>query len=178
VIKYQDTTVEVEQTLGELAALIRRYGDARFEQSWDEDGRMGSVRFAVRHDTLGELPVLLTARTARIEAIMREAGLWKSYEEEAREERLSTQTHRIAWRHLKDLTEQLLLAVSLGLKTLPEAFLADVEVLDPAAGETLTMARFLDRHASAGSRGLELESGPPRRGPIALPGAHDPRPSS
>lgn len=60
---------------------------------------------------------------------MLEAGLWKSYSPSARAGKLEKQSQRIAWRHLKDLTERLLLAVSPGLKTLPEAFLADVEML-------------------------------------------------
>ncbi len=177
VIKYQDTKVEVEKTVSELAALIKRYGGSRFEQAWTPSGGVEGVRFAIRHETLGELPVNLTAKTAQIRRIMEEAGLWKTYPKAEREEKLETQAQRIqaqriAWRHLKDLTEQLLLAVSLGLKTLPEAFLADVEMLDQATGETLRMGEFLERHASLGPGGLEIDAANSSgSGAIPLPAA-------
>lgn len=168
-IKYQDTTVDVEKTVGELSALIKKYGGSRFETAWTEDGGVGGVRFAVRHETLGELPVSLTAKTAQIRRIMRDAGLWKTYPLAERQRKLETQAQRIAWRHIKDLTEQLLLAVSLGLKTLPEAFLADVEILDAQTGETVRMGEFLERRASSGPGGLELDAGETARGAIPLP---------
>lgn len=170
VIKYQDTKVEVEKTVSELAVLIKRYGGSRFEQAWTPSGGVEGVRFAIRHETLGELPVNLTAKTAQIRRIMKEAGLWKTYPKAERERKLETQAQRIAWRHLKDLTEQLLLAVSLGLKTLPEAFLADVEMLDAQTGETVRMGEFLERRASVGPGGLEIEAASPARA-IPLPAA-------
>lgn len=169
VIKYQGTKVDVEKTVGELSALIKKYGGSRFEQQWTESGGVGGVRFAVRHETLGELPVNLTANTGQIRRIMADAGLWKSYAPDARSEKLETQSQRIAWRHLKDLTEQLLLAVSIGLKTLPEAFLADVELYDRERGELVRMAEYLERRASAGPDGLEIAAGETARGVIPLP---------
>lgn len=169
VIKYQDTDVDVERTVAELAALIKRYGGSRFEQQWRKDGGVGGVRLAVRRESLSELPVSLAAKTAEIERTMRDAGLWKSYTPEARAQKLETQAHRIAWRHLKDLSEQLLLAVSLGLKTLPEAFLADVEVYDRQRGELVRMAEFLERRASSGPEGLELLAAEENRRAIPLP---------
>ncbi len=171
VIKYQDTKVDVEKTVSELSSLIKRYGGSRFEQSWTEDGGVGGVRFAVRHETLGELPVSLTAKTAQIKRILLDEGIWKTYPPKEREERIEKQAQRIAWRHLKDLTEQLLLAVSLGLKTLPEAFLADVEMLDHATGETVRMGEYLERRASSGPGGLELleAAGSSSRHAIPLP---------
>ncbi len=70
IIKYQDIEVPVEKTISDLSALIKRYGGTRFEQSWSESGAVRGVRFAVRHESLGELPVNLMARTEQIERIM------------------------------------------------------------------------------------------------------------
>lgn len=69
-IKYQDTKVEVEKTLSELTALIKRYGGTRFEQNWTPEGRVCDVRCAIHHDSLGELQVRLVARTGRIQRIL------------------------------------------------------------------------------------------------------------
>lgn len=156
-IKYQDTKVPVEQTLSELAGLVKRYGGARFEQGWTPEGRVSEVRFAIRHDTLSELPVRLPARTGRVQAILYEAGLWRSYPRQEREEKIAAQAERISWRHVKDLTEQLLLAVSLDIRSLAEAFLADVEIVDPELGEPVRMAEYLEQRAVAHARGLVLE---------------------
>lgn len=159
----------VEKTVAELSALIKKYGGSRFEQQWDQDGGVGGVRFAIRHESLGELPVSLTARTAQIRRILLDAGLWKTYSRSDRDRKVETQAQRIAWRHLKDLTEQLLLAVSLGLRTLPEAFLADVEILDEATGETVRMAEYLERRASVGPSGLEIAAAEDGHDAIPLP---------
>ncbi len=44
---------------------------------------------AVRHETLGELTVSLTARMAEIRRIMFDAGLWKSYTPHDRERKIA-----------------------------------------------------------------------------------------
>lgn len=171
-IKYESTEVDVEKTLAALTKLIRDHGGRRFEQTWDPFGRVAAVRFALDHPTLGELPVHLPARTQKIRRILDEAGKWRSYPEAERQHKLSEQAERIAWRHTHDLVEQLLLAVRLGVKELHEAFLADVEVLDRASGETVRMTEFLERRARAsGTPGgaLELEGEPEDRRAIALP---------
>lgn len=170
-IKYQDTRVEVEKTLSELTALIKRYGGTSFEQHWTPEGRVSDVRFAIHHDTLGELPVRLVARTGRIQRILLDAGLWKSYQKTERENKIAAQAEKIAWRHIKDLTEQLLLAVQLDIRSLPEAFLADVEIVDPRLGESVRMAEYLESRASAGPEGLMLEE--PETTAISMPPADD-----
>lgn len=173
IVKYESTEVEVERTLAGLAKLIRGYGGRRFEQVWDAEGRAVAVRFAVEHPSLGELPVHLPARTAKIRRILLDGGKWKSLPTSERERRVAEQAERIAWRHISDLTEQLLLAVQLDLKTLSEAFLADVEMYDRERGELVRMADFLERRGSVGPSGLELASssaaGDERRAAIPLP---------
>lgn len=169
IVKYESTEVAVEKTLAGLAGLIRRYGGRRFEQIWDKAGNAVAVRFAIDHPSLGELPVHLPARTAKIERILLDGGKWRSYPEGERGEKIAEQAHRIAWRHISDLTEQLLLAVQLDIKTLSEAFMADVEVYDRERGELVRMAEFLERRASSGPDGLELAAGAEDRRAIPLP---------
>lgn len=168
-IKYQETRVDVEKTLSELTALIKRYGGVRFEQNWTPEGRITDVRFAIHHDSLGELPVRLVARTTRIQQILLDAGLWKSYPAKEREKKIADQAERVAWRHIKDLTEQLLLAVQLDIRSLAEAFLADVEIADPQLGEPVRMAEYLENRASTGPEGLMLDE--PTPGAIPMPPA-------
>lgn len=157
-IKYQETEVPAERSIGQITTLIREYGGTRFEQIWGEDGRVLGIRFAIRHPQIGELPVSLTTKYTQIERILHEAGLWRSMSNTRRSERIGRQAERIAWRHTKDLTEQLLLSVRLGLRTLPAAFMADVEVLDEHTGETVTMFELFERSAelSASGRSIEL----------------------
>ncbi len=155
IVKYESTEVAVEKTLAGLAKLIRGYGGRRFEQIWDPAGRAVAgravaVRFAVDHPSLGELPVHMPARTVKIRRILLDGGKWRSYPEGEREEKVAEQAERIAWRHISDLTEQLLLAVRLDLKTLHEAFMADVEVYDRRTGNLVRMAEFLERRARTG----------------------------
>lgn len=168
-IKYQDTKVDVEKTLSDLTNLIKRYGGTRFEQNWTPDGHVRGVRFAIHHDTLGELPVRMLARTDRIQTILLNAGLWKSYPRQEREKKVKAQAERIAWRHVRDLTEQLLLAVQLDIRSMPEAFLADVEIFDSQLGETVRMSDYLQSRAYTSSEGLVLSSS--QHSPIELPAA-------
>ncbi len=170
IVKYESTEVDVSKTLAGLTTLIRNYGGRRFEQIWDTDGRVVAVRLAIDHPSLGELPVHLPARTGKIRRILLDAGKWRSYPEAERAKKIAEQSERIAWRHIHDLTEQLLLSVQLDLKTLSEAFLADVEMYDQASGETVRMGEYLERRASVGPGGLELEAaGSSSRHAIPLP---------
>lgn len=120
-IKYYDTRIDATRSAQEIGALVQKYGGSRFELQWDGNGGVRAVRFAIRHPDLGEVPIFLTAPSDVIRQ-----KLPSSWDHARRE----SQAQRIAWRHLKDLTEQLLLSVSLGLKTLPSAFLAEMEMAD------------------------------------------------
>jgi hypothetical protein len=157
-IKYQTTTVAAERSGNEIMALVRKYGGTRFEQMWGEAGELVGIRFAIRTDA-GEVPVSMKARTERIREVLLKSR--RRVTTRQREE-LTALAHRVAWRHLKDLTEQLLLAVELGLQDVGAAFMAHIEVWDDAEGETVTMAEYLQRRAvlEPGDRGVRLlESG-------------------
>ena len=156
-IKYQSTKVAAEKSVGEVASLIRGYGGSRFEQLWGEDGSVLGVRFAIRHPDVGELPVSLMLKTGEIERILWDAGYVKSYGTD-RPALIREQAERIAWRHEKDLIEQLLLSVRLGTRTLQGAFMAEIETWDAAAQETVTLEELFARRAelTPGGRGVEL----------------------
>lgn len=155
-VKYQSTTVKVDKTLGELGELIRNYGGSRFEQIWNDDGGTMGIRFAIRHPQIGELPVTMTQKTGEIERILRANG----YKKSASSKEVREQAERIAWRHTKDLTEQLLLAVKLGQRSLPGAFMADIEVSDGSSEASVTLEEWFSSRAaiSAGGRVELLQS--------------------
>lgn len=162
-VKYQSTTVEPPKSVAEITELIRRYGGTRFEQLWGADGRITGVRFAMRHPEIGELPVALTIRTAQVERILAESSYLGSLPGRERAGRIARQAERVAWRHTKDLTEQLLLAVDLGLRSLPAAFMTDIEAWDEETGETVTMYELFERRAEPGASGRGVELTAPRR---------------
>jgi hypothetical protein len=158
-IKYETTKIEPTQSAAEIAQLVQRYGASRVELRWNERAELEGIRFALRTDGMGEVPVRIIARTEGVQKILAEAKrTWSK--QQVREHAL-----RIAWRHLRDLTEQLLLAVQLGLRDVGSAFMADIEVWDDVREETVTMAEFLSTRAqlAPGERGLLLRSGPEAR---------------
>lgn len=169
-IKYETTTVGAAQSAGEIADLVRRYGGTRFEMRWGTFGELTGVRFAIRDQELGEVPVRLEAATEKIRDILqrsrpftnRTRGTKQQYEVEIRE-----QAYRIAWRQLKDFVEQALLAVETGLFPVGAAFMASIEIWDEAAGETVTMGEFVGRRAALapGDRGLVIGGDKVRRLP-------------
>lgn len=175
-IKYEKTEIDPAKSVAEIGELVRKYGGSRFEQLWGEAGEVSGVRFAIRHEEIGELPISMTARTGEIERILTASGYatGRTLEQKReRPERVASQARRVAWRHLKDLTEQLLLAVELGLRSLPAAFMADIETFDESTGETVTMYEFFERHAavSGSRRGVELTAARPASEAIELPAA-------
>ena len=171
-VKYQETTVDAEASVAHITALVKRYGGTRFEQLWDETGGVAGVRFAIRHPTVGELPVSLQLKTGEIERILSSGGFLRSLPRDERMERIATQAERIAWRHEKDLIEQLLLSVTLGTRSLEGAFMAEIETWDERTGETVTMEEMFSRRAVLSSSGRGVEIASARNGAIELPAAH------
>lgn len=170
-VKYQETEVEAETSIGQITALVKRYGGSRFEQLWGESGELTGARFAIRHPEIGELPVALRLKTGEIERILRDGGYLRSLPPNERRARISRQAKRIAWRHEKDLIEQLLLSVRLGTRSLPGAFMAEIEAWDAESGETVTMEELFARRAELAPSGRGVEMLPARSGAIELPAA-------
>lgn len=153
-IKYQSTTVEPIKSAGEIQTLVQKYGGTRCEIRWDQHGHIIGVRFAIRHERFGEVPVRLTAKTDRIFEILQEPRRSHDRGKKAAIDR--AQAYRIAWRQLRDFVEQALLAVETGLFPLHEAFMAAVETEDPDTGEVITWGEMLERHGAGGPGGLKL----------------------
>lgn len=153
-IKYQGTTVEATKSAQELCGLVQKYGGTRFEMQW-KDGLLSGVRFALKHEKLGQIPVRLEARITKIEDLL--YRLTSMSREKSKE-----QAYRIAWRQLKDFVEQQLLAIETGLFPVHEVFMAQVETRDPVSGELVTMGDLLERHAAiAPGGGIRLLPAPP-----------------
>lgn len=131
-IKYWKTTVEAAKTAAELQTILVHAGATSTATEWKE-GVPTALTFTIPDARRGPLPIRLEARAEQVVQAVRKKrpgapGL--SIE----------QAHRIAWRHLRDLTEQQLLAVQLGQQDLAEAFLAAVVVNDSTLGKWLTLA--------------------------------------
>ena len=117
---------------------------------WDAEGRLEGVAFTIVDQRYGGIvPVRLDAPTAEIETILEASRLFRN--PTIRE----TQAQRIAWRHLRDLVEQLLMAVRVGLYSVAEAFMANVVIETDEGSET--MGQYVSRmKPQLGSEGLRL----------------------
>lgn len=125
-IKYENTSVDPSQSAAEIARLVQKYGGTRFEMRWDEHSRLGGVRFAIRHERLGEIPVRLVAQIGNVERYILDAKPWTTRMRKGRQQykaECRDKAYRVAWRQLKDFVEQALLAVETGLFPLHEAFI-------------------------------------------------------
>lgn len=147
-VKYQSTTIDPWKSAGEIAELVRKYGGSRFEQQWDEYGQLVGIRFAIRDNRLGEVPVILRAQTETIERIL-QGALPRSWTTE----RKRTQAYRVAWRQLKDFVEQALLAVKTGLFPLAAAFMASIEVQDEETGRPIPLMEAFAQGGRLGPAG-------------------------
>lgn len=145
-IKYQTTVIDPWKSAGEIAALVRKYGGSRFEQRWGESGELLGIRFAIRDERLGEVPVILGAQTERIETILRKSTTWPH-------QRIHEQAQRIAWRQLKDFVEQALLAVETGLFPLAAAFMAHMEMQDEETGQPIALVDYMQTRGRIGPAG-------------------------
>ena len=162
-IKYETTKVDPTRSASEIAALVQRYGGSRFEMMWDEWGQLTGVRFAIRHERLGEVPVRLMASVERVTAMIQKRRPYSTRQRRTRiewAEWTKEVAYRVAWRQLKDFVEQALFAVETGLFPLHEAFMAQVETPDPETGEPITVGQLFERHASMGEGGLRLLPAP------------------
>jgi hypothetical protein len=156
VIKYETTAVEPGKSAAEIAQLVQVYGGSRFEMQWASDGLLTGIRFALRHPTLGEIPIRLVARIEKIDKLLQNSAKWRWH----RDRKL--QAHRIAWRQLKDFIEQQLLAVKTGLFLTHEVFMAQVEASDPETGVIITIGELVERYGALSPKGgLRLLPAPP-----------------
>lgn len=157
-IKYQNTKIDATESATEIATMVRHHGGTRFEMIWDDDGELLAVRFAIRVEDMGEVPVRLGVQSQRIFEMLWKSNWGGSVYDEERHDRIRRQAIRIAWRNLKDYLEHALLTVESGLLPLVEVFMAHIEVWDDLAGKKVTMSEYMLRraHMLADGNGISL----------------------
>lgn len=155
-IKYQTTTIDATQSANEIGVLVGKYGARQFSLHWDEEGELRGVSFVLVDQRYGGIvPIRLGARTDSIYEILTAS---RSYSFD--EKKVAQQANRIAWRQLRDLVEQLLLAAKTGLFSIVEAFMAHV-VIETAEGAETMGEYFARTQPELGSQGLRLlKAGP------------------
>lgn len=163
-IKYANTRVDPTQSASEIASLVQRYGGSRFEMRWDDRARLVGIRFAIRHERLGEVPVRLMAAIDNVERIMREREPYSSRMRRSKaqwDKDTTDRAYRIAWRQLKDFVEQSLFAVETGLFPLLDAFMAHVETPDPDTGAPITVGELVAGRGTLERGGIRFLPIPP-----------------
>lgn len=133
-VRFYSTSVPVDRSLQEVAALLRQYGAQRFEQVW-EAGRTVAVRFnlPVPEADFGFMAVVLRPRVSSVADVLRERH---NIDDPA-------QADRVAWRQLKGILEGILMAVDTGMFSAPQVLLGMAET---RTGETL-WETFVERGA-------------------------------
>lgn len=139
-IRYEHTKKSAHFSAAQLRKVVRKYGTSNFSEDYDDDGDLVGVRFTLKHDGK-PFRVALRPPVEAICDILRE-GTGRSRGD------VWHKAHRIAWRHLYYLTEQLLISAELGLKSVAQVFMADIEVPDPEddRGYT-TLGRLFEQRA-------------------------------
>ena len=162
-IKYQTTTVEPSTSAAAIQKLVQKYGGSRCEIRWEPGtGRVIGVRFALPHERIGEVPISLTAQAEFIFNVLhkevRRTG--RFVERNLKADRV--QADRIAWRQLKDFTEQALLAVHTGLFPVHSAFMHAIETGEmDEDGNPETLGNYFEAHATIEGGRLMLGTGEP-----------------
>lgn len=147
------TQVPAVRSIGQIQALVERFGALEFATVYDSSGsgRPVGLRFKVRDPHItkedaerrakrgvppAHLPVDLRAPFEMIyKALLDRRTGWLA---DGARQRIRAQAERVAWRNLHDYVRAGLIAVQTGILTLGEAFLANVSVELPDG----TSARF------------------------------------
>lgn len=164
-IKYWTTKVPASRSIRKIKDIIRDAGGGRFEEVWDGEGGVLGIRFTLPmpQADIAEVPIALEVDVDKVLD-----RIWQSYSRSHRRrtdvsrEDYRDRAERIAWRHVKDLAEQMTLAVELGTFDLMDLFGGMVVVRDPDTGERKTMGRLMGggKYLSPGAGGaLLLPSG-------------------
>ena len=149
-IKYETTQVSAARSARQIKDLIRKYRATSFREDYDEAGDVVAIRFTFRlGDTV--LPIVLRPAIDRIYELLTPPNEddW-GYAADVRKETRRKKSKRIAWRHLMYLTEQMLLSAELGMKTIHEVFMSDIEVYDAEADEDVTLGEMFVRRQAVG----------------------------
>lgn len=117
-IRYYTTSISVEQSMQEVATMLREYGAQRFEQVW-EGGRTVAVRFnlPVPEAEFGFMPVVLRPQTDKLATALRKRHNVDDPD----------QVERVAWRQLKGVLEGILMAADTGMFSAAQVLLGMAE---------------------------------------------------
>ena len=123
--RFYTTKVPPEETLGEIQALLRKYGARRFGTEWGENG-ITSVHFNLPvPEAEGMMNVVLRPKLEAVRKKMSRTptGLVRSGIQQ-------TQVERVAWRQMKAILEGMLLAADTGMFSAGQVFMGMAETED------------------------------------------------
>ncbi len=119
------TTVAPEQSLGEIQALLRKYGARRFGTEWGEDGIL-SVHFNLPvPEADGMMNVVLRPKIDAVRDKMKYTPTGRE-----RSNTNAAQVERVAWRQMKAILEGMLLAADTGMFSAGQVFMGMAETDD------------------------------------------------
>ena len=123
--RFYTTTVSPEESLGEIQALLRRYGARRFGTEWTEDG-VASVHFNLPvPEADGMMNIVLRPK---IDAVRKKMSLTPGGR--LRVGIKQAQVERVAWRQMKAILEGMLLAADTGMFSAGQVFMGMAETDD------------------------------------------------
>ena len=124
--RFYTTTVAPEQSLGEIQALLRKYGARRFGTEWSEDG-IQSVHFNLPvPESDGMMNVVLKPKLAAVKEKMSRTPTGKLRHGHIH----MAQVERVAWRQMKAILEGMLLAADTGMFSAGQVFMGMAETDD------------------------------------------------
>lgn len=147
-MKYRSTEVPVSRSVSKIERMIVEYGAGQFTKTYDGQSITG-ISFTLVADRWGipELPIEISLATDDVLD-----RIWMSYSVTHRnrqgieKEQYREHAEKMAWRQMKDLVEQLLLAFETGIMNPVEMFFGYVVVTDPETGQTRGMGElFLEK---------------------------------
>ncbi len=123
--RFYTTTVPPEQSLGEIQALLRKYGARRFGTEWSDEG-IASVHFNLPvPEADGMINVVLRPKLDEVRKKMTRTPGGR-----LRHGINNAQVERVAWRQMKAILEGMLLAADTGMFSAGQVFMGMAETED------------------------------------------------
>ncbi|MCK5651766.1 MAG: hypothetical protein KAJ42_10330 [Gemmatimonadetes bacterium] len=123
--RFYTTNVSPEQSLGEIQALLRKYGARRFGTEWSEEG-VASVHFNLPvPEAEGMMNVVLRPK---LDAVRKKMAYTPTGRH--RGSANNAQVERVAWRQMKAILEGMLLAADTGMFSAGQVFMGMAETDD------------------------------------------------
>lgn len=133
-VKSADTSVPASRSQAELERVLRRYGASSFSVAnhWDRGEASVAFRIPESPGSATMIPVELRVRFGTVAELLRKNAGPRSRKKLPD---YLPQAERVAWRHLVLWVDATLTAVTTGLQTVSEAFLAQT-LIDGGNGKT------------------------------------------